>query len=123
MKILCKLFGHKIGSDGSYNRYFKPDSGPIDGINRIHVRLKCHCDRCDEVINFGHIHADNGGRIVIVSDPVIGLGISDEILIKKLESYPRYQKKISEECHRDYVELPATYLREAISRLKRVEIK
>lgn len=62
-KLLCKIFGHKINSYLSYRRYFRCESGAVDGIGRQHIVLKCECDRCGEMVRFGYIHGNEEGKI------------------------------------------------------------
>lgn len=64
MNLLCKIFGHKIASEGSYRRYFCAKGGAIDGIGRHHIQLTCICDRCEDLFVAGYIHGTEEGNIL-----------------------------------------------------------
>lgn len=59
MKLLCRMFGHKVPRHGYYlnTPYFKRGRNrKVDGIGRIHQSLTTDCERCDSTFMFGMIH-------------------------------------------------------------------
>lgn len=58
---MCKWFGHVwIGGWYGYKPYLKPVTpGYRDGIDRLHVDLRCECTRCGSNRVIAIIHADS----------------------------------------------------------------
>lgn len=56
-KLMCRLFGHvwKRGWWGDMP-YLKPTAGPVDGVNRHHISLRCKCDRCGNESHIAYVH-------------------------------------------------------------------
>lgn len=57
MKILCKIFGHKLpeGYCGA-PPYLRVKTVIIDGIGRKHAYMECACARCGEKYNVANVH-------------------------------------------------------------------
>lgn len=63
--LLCRLFGHRWQSGWWGDEpYLKAQSGPIDGIDEHHIRLKCRCRHCDEEFIIANIHESNIRKVL-----------------------------------------------------------
>jgi hypothetical protein len=59
MNILCKMFGHQIGTgykNSIGEKYLSVGGGPVDGIGRVHASIHTDCARCGELFKLGNIH-------------------------------------------------------------------
>lgn len=56
--FMCRLFGH-IWKDGWWGDlpYLSLGTSAWDGIDELHIDLKCSCDRCGGHHSVGRIHA------------------------------------------------------------------
>lgn len=60
MKILCKLFGHRLYSTLENHKlgfdYLHVYGTQVDGINRTHLIMEAECCRCGEMFYVGRVH-------------------------------------------------------------------